>query len=276
MNKIRDKLEEFDIKGVNEKQIKNYFFKLHINNENTFVSKTPSKLKLLLPIEIYNNHKNIVGVHPFDSNEPEILKTHNKHNKKIYHFMDVGGYSNMPCDSTAIKLYNTTYNQLMNMFTGHPMYEALLKRYSKVVGTESPVQVVIHKIKDTVLYINNSIMSTTFPDAYLDGKTLFLFKTQDKDERFKLSHRTTGKKLFPNKVKQSNLYSNIYPGRFGNNSININNVNEINTKGQKFVRKCIKHSIKPKKKEKRRNYIIHENNVDPLVYPTRLTHAQLH
>ena len=61
---------------------------------------------------------------------------------------------------------------------------------------------------------------------YLDkeGKSIYLFNNNDMNDRFRISYRTSGKSLFPTHEGEGQLYTNIYPGRFGNNSININNV----------------------------------------------------
>ena len=247
LKEVSNKLFEFESKGVSDETIKKYYSKLDIDNKDYFVSKNPDKIKILIPPEMYGDTTEVVGIHPFDTNKGEILKKTNKKNKTLYHFMDVGGYSSVPDDSQAIKIYNIEYEHLKDLFAGNKMYEDLLKRYIKVNGNpedDEGIDVVVHKVPDTVLYVNNSVMSDVFKDAHLDDdkKTIYLFKDNDldNDKKFKISKRTNGGNLFPEKMGKTILYSNIYPGKFGNNNININNVNEINSEGQSYVQKIIK------------------------------------
>ena len=96
-------------------------------------------------------------------------------------------------------------------------------------------------------------MENLFPQSYLDkeGKYIYLFDNIDMNDRFRISYRTSGKSLFPTHEGEGKLYTNIYPGRFGNNSININNVKEISSKGQKKVKLLIKNMKKPNKTKKK-------------------------
>ena len=246
LKEVSNQLCEFESKDSSEEEIKKYFSELNLDTKDYFVSKNPYKIKLLIPPDMYGNNTEVVGIHPFDTEKGEILKKTNKKNKTLYHFMDVGGYSSVPDDSQAIKIYNIEYEVLKDLFAGNKMYEDLLKRYNKVNGNpeyDEGIDVVVLKIVDTTLYVINSVMPTVFNNAYLDNdkKTIYLFKNkdQDNDKKFKISKRTNESNLFPVKIDKTVLYSNIYPGKFGNNNININNINEINGEGQKFIKNII-------------------------------------
>tara|TARA_B100000424_G_scaffold271728_2_gene276294 strand:- start:3258 stop:4082 length:825 start_codon:yes stop_codon:yes gene_type:complete len=253
MNSIPKKMELLDKNQDDESAIKSWISKLKINNNDIFVSKSPTKIKLIIPIDKYDNSK-IIGIHPFGSKQQETLCTHNKKGEEIYHMMDVGGYSNISRKHPSIKILDIPYSTFKTCCMKYPIYKDLCKRYEKVVGKTIMVKIMIHIIKDTVLYINNSVMPRLFPESHLnDEKThIVLFNNSHLEHYFKLSYRTSGKELFPKKLGASILYSNIYPGRFGNNSININNVKEINNKGQKNVMKIIKHIKQKKKTQKKR------------------------
>ena len=85
-------------------------------------------------------------------------------------------------------------------------------------------------------------MSSLFPSAYLDNKReyIFLFNNTKLEKRFKINYRTKGKTIFPKTTNGNTLYSNIYYKRYGNNSINMNNINEISKNGQIQVKQFIK------------------------------------
>ena len=253
MNSIPKKMKLLDDNQDDESAIKSWISKLKINNNNIFVSKSPTKIKLIIPIDKYDNSK-VIGIHPFGSKQEETLYTHNKKGEEIYHMMDVGGYSNISREHHYIKILDISYSRFKKYCMKYPIYKDLCKRYEKVVGKTITVKIVIHIIKETVLYINNSLMPRLFPESHLnDEKThIVLFNNSDLEHYFKLSYRTSGKELFPKKLGASILYSNIYPGRFGNNSININNVKEISKKGQQNVMKIIKN-IKHKKKTQKKD-----------------------
>ena len=141
------------------------------------------------------------------------------------------------------------------LFKKEKIYRDLLNRYDNVVNRKENIKVLIHNINDTVLYVKNTSMQKLFPNAYLDDekKYIYLFNNTELDDRFKLSHRTSSKLLFPKNEGESQLYSNIYPGKFGNNSININNVKEISSKGQEKVKLLIKNMEKKHKTKKNKN-----------------------
>lgn len=250
---IPKELEKVDELQKDENKIKNMFSRIKIDTLNVFVSINPIKIKLIIPVDMYDNDKKVLGIHPFGSQQKEVLKIKNKKDKLLYHLMDVGGYSNIPQESESIEVIDMNYNDVKHLFKKEKIYKDLLNRYDDVVNSKGVIKVLIHNINDTVLYIKNSLMENLFPQSYLDkeGKYIYLFDNIDMNDRFRISYRTSGKSLFPTHEGEGKLYTNIYPGRFGNNSININNVKEISSKGQKKVKLLIKNMKKPNKTKKK-------------------------
>ena len=260
---IPKKLEEFDRLKKNENEIKNFFSKIKIDTPSIFVSINPIKIKLIIPTDLYDNDKNVSGMHPFGSVKTEVLKIKNKKDKLLYHLMDVGGYSNVSQDSESIKVINMNYENIKQLFKNEKIYRDLLKRYDNVVNRKDTIKILIHNITDTVLYIKNTLMQKLFPQCYIDEEKKYIYLFTDteseNDNRFKINYRTKGNLLFPKNEGESQLYSNIYPGRFGNNSINMNNVKEISSKGQKTVKLLIKNMKKHNKTKKSKKTKINKN-----------------
>ena len=251
MKDIPNILQKLDELKKNKNQIKYTFSRIKVNTLNCFISKNPKKIKLIIPVERYDDDKMVSGIYPFGSTKKEILKTKNSKDELLYHLMDVGGYSSVPQDSKSIQIIEVDYTHIKEIFKKENIYNDLLKRYEVVIGKQDKIKVLIHNINETVLYIKNRYMQQLFPESYLDEekKYIYLFHNTELDDRFKLSYRTSGNSLFPKNEGESQLYSNIYPGRFGNNSINMNNVKEISNKGQKKV-KSLLQCIKKKKTKK--------------------------
>ena len=250
---IPKELEKLDELQKDKNKIKNMFSRIKIDTLNVFVSINPIKIKLIIPVDMYDNDKKVLGIHPFGSQQKEVLNIKNKKDKLLYHLMDAGGYSNIPQDSESIEVIDMNYNDVKYLFRKEKIYKDLLNRYDDVVNRKGIIKVLIHNISDTVLYIKNSLMNNLFPHSYLDkeGKSIYLFNNTDMNDRFRISYRTSGKSLFPTYEGEGQLYTNLYPGRFGNNSININNVKEISSKGQKNVKLLIKSMKKSHKTEKK-------------------------
>ena len=181
------------------------------STKDIFVSKSPTKIKLVIPIDRYDS-SSVVGIHPFGSKQPEVLTPHNKKGEEIYHLMDAGGYSNISREHSSIKVLHLPYITFKKASMKYPIYRDLCKRYEKVVGKTVMVKVVLHSIQDTVLYINNTLMPRLFPDAHFnDEKThIYLFNNSHLEKRFMLSYRTSGSLLFPKKLGASLLLSLIH------------------------------------------------------------------
>ena len=239
---IPKKLEQLDETYADEKKVKRYLSRIKLDSLDAFVSKNPIKIKLMIPDDMYDNNKKVIGIHPFDDKEPEILKTHKTNGDKLYHLMDVGGYSNISEKSEDIEVISITYNVIKKLLITDKIYKDLFKRYDNLVGKKGKINIVIHYINNTALYIKNELMSSLFPSAYLDNKReyIFLFYNTNLEKRFKINYRTNEKTIFPKTKNDNTLYSNIYYKRYGNNSINMNNVNEISKKGQTQVKQFIK------------------------------------
>jgi len=252
---IPKELEKLDELQKDKNKIKNMFSRIKIDTLNVFVSINPIKIKLIIPVDMYDNDKKVLGIYPFGSQQKEVLNIKNKKDKLLYHLMDVGGYSNIPQESESIKVLDINYKDVKKLFRKEKIYKDLLNRYDDVVNRTDVIKVLIHNISDTVLYIKNSMMKNLFPQSYLDkeGKSIYLFNNTDMNDRFRITYRTSGKSLFPIHEGEGPLYTNLYPGRFGNNSININNVKEISSKGQKKVKLLIKN-MKTQNKTKKKSH----------------------
>ena len=242
IKKIPEKLAKFDETCADENKINRYLSRINLDSLDAFVSKNPIKIKLMIPVDMYDNVKKVIGIHPFDDKKPEILKTHKTNGDKMYHLMDVGGYSNISEKSEEIEVISITYNVIKKLLITDKIYKDLFKRYDNLVGKKGQINVVIHYINNTSLYIKNELMSSLFPSAYLDNKReyIFLFNNTKLEKRFKINYRTKGKTIFPKTTNGNTLYSNIYYKRHGNNSINMNNINEISKNGQIQVKQFIK------------------------------------
>ena len=59
MNSIPKKMELLDKNQDDESAIKSWISKLKINDNDIFVSKSPTKIKLIIPIDKYDNSKPI-------------------------------------------------------------------------------------------------------------------------------------------------------------------------------------------------------------------------
>ena len=131
----------------------------------------------------------------------------------------------------------------------------LFTHLQKSTYTSEHLSVLKIERKSIKILCSSSCYTKLFPNAYLDDekKYIYLFNNTELDDRFKLSHRTSSKLLFPKNEGESQLYSNIYPGKFGNNSININNVKEISSKRQEKVKLLIKNMEKKHKTKKNKN-----------------------
>ena len=238
---IPKKLEQFDETQADEKRVKRYLSRIKLDSLDAFVSKNPIKIKLMIPVDMYDNNK-VIGIHPFEDKKAEILNTHKMNGDKMYHLMDVGGYSNISQNSSSIEVISIRHNVIKKLLITDKIYKDLFERYDNLVGKKGKINVVIHYINNTALYIKNELMPSLFPSAYVDNKReyIFLFKNTDLEKRFKINYRTKGNTLFPKTTNGNTLYSNIYYKRYGNNSINMNNINEISKNGQIQVKQFIK------------------------------------
>ena len=85
MKDIPNILQKLDELKKNKNQIKYTFSRIKVNTLNCFISKNPKKIKLIIPVERYDDDKMVSGIYPFGSTKKEILKTKNSKDELLYH-----------------------------------------------------------------------------------------------------------------------------------------------------------------------------------------------
>ena len=220
-----------------------------IDNDTIIVGNKPIKLKLLIPQSYVGLLR---GLHPDQYKSDNIV--HQMEDGDIkYNFIDNGGYSSIK----KSKNDKTGEVFISNVKLGHviqdPKYAEI---YSDMIGRLQNLylndlkldlqeimkfSIAIHKVQDVSLNIKNSLMTTVFPQLYSvplykDGIFKnYVIKLYQHNDYFGINDRFLSCEIaefVPYTAKQCTnesgvLYTNIYAGGFGNNSINMGNLKEL-------------------------------------------------
>ena len=221
----------------------------YIDNDTIIVGNRPTKLKLLIP----ENYQGLMkGLHP-DKEKTENIINRMEDGDIKYNFIDNGGYSSIK----KSKNDQTGEVYITNVKLGHvirdpnyvSLYSYMIARLKNLYLNDVKVdihdimefKIIIHKVQDVTLNIKNSLMTTVFPQLYgeplyKDGKFKnYVIKLYPHNDYFTINERLLSSEIpifIPYGRKQcsnnsGSLYTNIYAGGFGNNSINIGNLKEL-------------------------------------------------
>lgn len=220
-----------------------------IDNDTIIVGNRPTKLKLLIP----ENYDGLMkGLHP-DKDKTENIINRMEDGDTKYNFIDNGGYSSIKKskndqtgevlitnvklghvirDSNYVSLYSDMIDRLKNLYLNDVKLD---------IQDIIEFKIIIHKVQDVTLNIKNSLMTTVFPElygesSYKDGKFKnYVIKLYPHNNYFTINERLLSSEIpifIPYTRKQCSnnfgpLYTNIYAGGFGNNSINMGNLKEL-------------------------------------------------
>ena len=229
-----------------------------IDNDNIILGNKPKKLKLL----ISKKYKGILkGLHPDKEKTENIL--HEKDGDEKYNFIDNGGYSSIKKskNDTTKEVYitNVKLGDVINDSNFSSLYSELISRVDHIYLNDIKVQLeelmefylVIHTVQDITLNIKNSQMRSVFPELYSeplykdDEFKNYAIKLYENNKYFTITDRLSRNEMdnyVPYTVDHYNndsgaLYTNVYGAGFGNNTINMGNLKEL--QNQKIIQHII-------------------------------------
>lgn len=220
-----------------------------IDNDTIILGNRPTKLKLLIPEKYEGLMK---GLHP-DKDKTENIINKMEDGDTKYNFIDNGGYSSIKKSKNVhtgeVKITNVKLKHLIHEANYVSLYSDMIARLKNLylndinldIHEVMEFKIIIHKVQDTTLNIKNSLMTTVFPELYSeplykDGKFKnYVIKLYPHNNYFTINERLLSDEIpifIPYGRKQCNnnsgeLYTNIYAGGFGNNSINKGNLKEL-------------------------------------------------